>query len=85
MASSSEVLLAQLHAQLRTNVALPTCLKIIGFLRRLELYSEAELRISFLKSRDAWLQGMLDAIPTANPYGFVRHPLVLYFGTLYRY
>ena len=40
MALSTEALIAQLHQQLRTNIQLPACLKIIGFMRRLDLYSE---------------------------------------------
>jgi hypothetical protein len=68
VAVSTEVLIAQLHQQLRTNVQLPQCLKIIGLLRRLEVYSESELRINFLKCRDAWLQSMIDTVPNSTPY-----------------
>eukprot|EP01094_Clydonella_sp_ATCC50884_P025672 TRINITY_DN6852_c0_g1_i1.p1 TRINITY_DN6852_c0_g1~~TRINITY_DN6852_c0_g1_i1.p1 ORF type:complete len:549 (-),score=163.46 TRINITY_DN6852_c0_g1_i1:219-1865(-) len=70
--SSTALMLSHLHQQLRTNVQLPACLRIIGFLRRLGLYSEAEMRVCFLQSRDLWLQSIVDSIPTANAYTFLN-------------
>eukprot|EP01104_Vermistella_antarctica_P014689 TRINITY_DN4675_c0_g2_i1.p1 TRINITY_DN4675_c0_g2~~TRINITY_DN4675_c0_g2_i1.p1 ORF type:complete len:644 (-),score=165.62 TRINITY_DN4675_c0_g2_i1:780-2711(-) len=68
---STNVLLAQLLQRLRSNIQLPMCLRIIGFLRRLGRYSELELRINFLRSRDAWLQTVIAGIPTANAYTYL--------------
>jgi len=62
-------MLRQLHEQLRTKeLQLPQCMKIVGYLRRLDLYSQTELELLFLRSRGAWLQSLVDAVPNDNTY-----------------
>eukprot|EP00027_Filamoeba_sp_ATCC50430_P004536 CAMPEP_0168555300 /NCGR_PEP_ID=MMETSP0413-20121227/8255_1 /TAXON_ID=136452 /ORGANISM="Filamoeba nolandi, Strain NC-AS-23-1" /LENGTH=644 /DNA_ID=CAMNT_0008586129 /DNA_START=51 /DNA_END=1985 /DNA_ORIENTATION=- len=69
---STEVMLFQLHQQLKSAIQLPVCLRVVGFLRRLGLYTDSELRMCFLQCRSSFLtQSILQSIPTSNPYTYL--------------
>jgi hypothetical protein len=61
----------QLHQQLCQNVHLSQYSRIIGYLKRLGVYSEKELRFCFLHCRDVSLNNAIALIPFANPYIYV--------------
>ncbi|KAL6192627.1 hypothetical protein ACLB2K_033713 [Fragaria x ananassa] len=66
----TQSLVSQLLQELRLDFEKPEaehCLRIVGYLRRTGVYSEYELRLQFLKCRQAWLTGMLEDLDEGNP------------------
>uniref|UniRef100_A0A2M4BHX4 Conserved oligomeric Golgi complex subunit 8 n=1 Tax=Anopheles marajoara TaxID=58244 RepID=A0A2M4BHX4_9DIPT len=59
-------MLMQLLGQLRTDLQLPKCLQVVGYLRRMQAFSPAELKLKFLQIRTGWLRELLVAIPTED-------------------
>ncbi|KAL6544338.1 conserved oligomeric Golgi complex component [Orobanche gracilis] len=65
-------LLNQLLQRLKSNIQLPECLRIIGYLRRIGVLNEYEMRLQFLGCREAWLTGILDDLDQRNPYEYLK-------------
>jgi guanylate kinase len=63
-----DIMVVQLHQQLCQNIHLSQYSRIIGYLKRLAVYSEKELRFCFLHCRDINLSNAIAVIPFANPY-----------------
>ncbi|XP_024196494.1 conserved oligomeric Golgi complex subunit 8 [Rosa chinensis] len=71
----TQSLVSQLLQKLRSDFEKPEaeyCLQIVGYLRRAEVYTEYELRLQFLRCRQAWLTGMLEDLDERNPYEYLK-------------
>lgn len=66
-------MLSQLLAKLRSAIQLPECLRVIGYLRRMAAFPEAQLRQRFLACRDHWLAELLAELDDSDPYEYVKH------------
>ncbi|XP_021886908.1 LOW QUALITY PROTEIN: conserved oligomeric Golgi complex subunit 8 [Carica papaya] len=69
---TTQSLLFQLLQKLRSNIQLPECLRIIGYLRRIGVFSEYEMRLQFLRCREAWLTGILEDLDQKNAYEYLK-------------
>ena len=58
-------------SQLRGPISLPQCLRVIGFIRQTEVFSEPELRIKFLQARNTWFTTALENIDRKDAYYFI--------------
>ncbi|KAJ3065358.1 conserved oligomeric Golgi complex component, partial [Quaeritorhiza haematococci] len=72
VAVSTNMMLAQLNQLLRGNVKLPLCIRVIGYLRRMEAFPESELRLVFLQQRDAFFRKLLDDIKESDPLEYLK-------------
>lgn len=52
--NSSLWMLNQLLSRLKTQIQLPECLRIIGYIRRMGAFNETQLRLKFLQAREAY-------------------------------
>ncbi|KAK0572124.1 hypothetical protein LWI29_026480 [Acer saccharum] len=69
---TTQSLLSQLLQKLRSNIQLPECLRIIGYLRRIGVFSEYEMRLQFLRCREAWLTGILEDLDQKIAYEYLK-------------
>lgn len=56
---SKAMMINQILKELNGNVQLPVCIKMVDYLRKVDRFSEEELRLNFLLSRDVWFQSSL--------------------------
>ncbi|PIA47623.1 hypothetical protein AQUCO_01400327v1 [Aquilegia coerulea] len=68
----TQALLSQLLQKLRSNIQLPECLRIIGYIRRIGVFGESEMRLQFLRCREAWLVSILDDLDQRNVYDYLK-------------
>ncbi|KAJ9530654.1 hypothetical protein QJQ45_014816 [Haematococcus lacustris] len=66
-------MLQQLLARLRSSIQLPECLRVMGYLRRIAVFTEAELRLHFLQCRDEWLSSLVVELDESDSYELVKH------------
>ena len=78
VAATSRSMLEQLLARLAGSIQLPECLRIIGYLRRLALFKESELRLQFLQRREAWVASMAADLDDRSAYEFLKRLTDLY-------
>ncbi|XVE53874.1 hypothetical protein DITRI_Ditri03aG0036700 [Diplodiscus trichospermus] len=69
---TTQSLLCQLLQKLRSNIQLPECLRIIGYLRRTGVFSEYEMQLQFLRCRETWLTGILEDLNQRNAYEYLK-------------
>ncbi|XP_003381953.1 conserved hypothetical protein [Trichinella spiralis] len=69
--------------QLRSDLNLTQCLKIISFLRRMAIYTESELRMQFLFARDEWIQRCLDGEKFNDSYQMLIRTVDVYRSCLF--
>ena len=73
VAVASAAMLEHLLSRLSSAIQLPECLRIIGYLRRLALFTESELRQQFLQRREAWIASLIGELSSErSAYDFLK-------------
>lgn len=67
----TQQMVLQLLVLLRNAVQLPTCLRVIGFLRRLRLFSEFRLRMLFLHCRAEWMRTGIESTVASSRQAYL--------------
>lgn len=52
-----KLMIKQLMSKLKSELQLPECLTVIGYLRRLSIFTEKELKLCYLACREEWITG----------------------------
>ena len=71
-------MLRQLLHQLCTGVQLPECLRVMGCLRRMNTFTEHQLRVEFLRCRESWFAALVADIEEAEPHDHVKRLTDIY-------
>lgn len=59
-------LMSALCQELRTDLELPLCMRIVRLLRTLNIINEGQLAVKFLQTRNAWFNAKLENIPAES-------------------
>lgn len=59
-------LMSALCQELRTDLELPQCMRIVRLLRTLNRLNEEQLAVKFLQTRNTWFNSKLEDIPNEN-------------------
>lgn len=70
--ATSASMLEQLLQKLRSNIQLPDCLRMIGYLRRLGVFSERELRLQFLQCREEYMAEVIEDLEEQSAYDYLK-------------
>ncbi|KAF3330279.1 conserved oligomeric Golgi complex subunit 8 [Carex littledalei] len=81
---STQSMVSQLLQKLRSNIqASHICLRIVAHLRRIGVFAESELRLQFLRCREAWLSSSLEELDQRNVYDFLKEMVNCYRRNLF--
>ena len=67
-----KTMLNALLVKLATNIQLPECLRVMGYLRRISAFSEPDLRLQFLRCREEWMNCLVDDLEENDSYEFLK-------------
>jgi hypothetical protein len=70
--AASAAMLETLLSRLAGAIQLPECLRVIGYLRRLAMFSEPELRAQFLARRETWIASLIADLDDLSAYDFLK-------------
>ncbi|XP_078179591.1 conserved oligomeric Golgi complex subunit 8-like [Carex rostrata] len=80
---STQSMVSQLLQKLRSNIQLSECIRIVAHLRRIVVFAESELRLQFLRCREAWLSSSLEELDQRNVYDFLKDMVNCYRRNLF--
>eukprot|EP00899_Mesostigma_viride_P002428 jgi/Mesvir1/12186/Mv00424-RA.1 len=69
---TTQLMLSQLLQRLRSNIQLPECLRVVGYLRRLAVFDEYDMRLQFLRCRESWLSDIIEDLDKSSPYDYLK-------------
>lgn len=69
---ASQRMLNQLITLLSGAVKLPLCIRVIGYLKRLDVYSDSDLKWVFLSQRDAFMEFLLGQVKSNEPGEYLK-------------
>lgn len=71
-------MLTQLLQRLKTNIQLPECLRVVGYLRRMSAFSEPELRLQVLRCREEYFSQLMEELDDSDSYEYIKHLTDMY-------